>query len=90
MKPDDDKSLPPHHTEITTWKELLESLPESKRWDPVPGSEGHQTPESVNEDEDAEGRSESEQLVDDGVEQAEREQAKEADRAAVKKAASES
>jgi hypothetical protein len=25
---------------------LLESLPESKRWDPVPGSEGRQIPET--------------------------------------------
>jgi len=49
---------------------MLESLPESKRWDPVPGSSGHQAPESPSEDEDNEGRSETEQLVNEGVEEA--------------------
>lgn len=61
---------------------LLESMPESKRWDPVPGSAGHQAPESPGEDEDAEGRSESEQLVDEGVEEAARDQMLQATRAA--------
>jgi hypothetical protein len=51
---------------------ILESLPESKRWDPVPGSEGVQVPEQPSEDEDEEGRSETEQLVDEGAEEAER------------------
>jgi len=45
---------------------ILESAPETERWDPVPGSPGHQAPESASEDEDAEGRSETEQLVDEG------------------------
>jgi hypothetical protein len=53
---------------------VLEALPESKRWDPVPGSSGHQAPESASEDEDDEGRSETEQLVDEGVEEAARDQ----------------
>jgi len=51
---------------------LLEALPETKRWDPLPGSAGHQAPESPSEDEDAEGRSETEQLVDEGAEAADR------------------
>jgi hypothetical protein len=51
---------------------LLDSLPETKRWDPVPGSVGRQAPESPSEDEDQEGRSETEQLVDEGAEEAER------------------
>ena len=51
---------------------ILDALPEAKRWDPVPGSEGRQTPESPSEDEDDEGRSETEQLVDEGAEEAER------------------
>jgi hypothetical protein len=38
---------------------MLDALPESKRWDPVPGSEGHQAPESASEDEEDEGRSET-------------------------------
>jgi hypothetical protein len=52
--------------------EVLESIPETERWDPVPGSSGHQAPESPSEDEDDEGRSETEQLVDEGAEEAER------------------
>jgi hypothetical protein len=57
---------------------ILEALPESKRWDPVPGSEGRQAPELENEDEDDEGRSETEQLVDEGAEEAARDQMNEA------------
>ncbi len=49
---------------------ILDALPEVKPWDPVPGSTGHQTPESSSADEDDEGRSESEQLVEEGVEEA--------------------
>jgi hypothetical protein len=49
---------------------LLESAPESERWDPLPGSTGHKAPESGSEDEDVEGRSESEQLVEEGVKEA--------------------
>lgn len=53
---------------------VLEALPESKRWDPVPGSTGHQAPESPDEGEDAEGRNVSAQLVDQGITEAERDQ----------------
>ena len=53
---------------------VLESAAESERWDPVPGSTGRQTPESPSEDEDDEGRSQSEQLVDEGVAEAEHDQ----------------
>ncbi len=60
---------------------VLEALPESQRWNPLPGSAGHQTPETASEDEDDEGRSEAEQLFDDGVEAAERDQARQAGRA---------
>jgi hypothetical protein len=51
--------------------EILESLPESKRWDPVPGSDGRMDPEPPSEDEDEEGRNESAQLVEEGVQEAE-------------------
>jgi hypothetical protein len=51
---------------------ILESMPESERWDPVPGSAGTQVPENPSEDEDDEGRSETEQLVDEGAEEADR------------------
>jgi len=53
---------------------VLESAPESERWDPLPGSTGHQAPESSSEDEDDEGRSQSEQLVEEGVQEAEHDQ----------------
>jgi hypothetical protein len=51
---------------------ILESLPETNRSDPMPASTGRQVPESPSEDEDDEGRSETEQLVDEGAEEAER------------------
>jgi hypothetical protein len=63
---------------------LLDALPEAKRWDPVPGSTGHQAPESASEDEDDEGRSETEQLVNEGVHEAEHDQMLQAARAAEK------
>jgi hypothetical protein len=62
----------------------LDALPESKRWDPVPGSEGQQAPETPREDEDDEGRSETEQLVDQGAEEAERDRMLQAAQAAKK------
>jgi hypothetical protein len=46
---------------------MLDSIPESKRWDPVPGSTGHQRLDSPSEDEDDEGRSASAQLVEEGA-----------------------
>ena len=45
----------------------LESAPESERWDPVPGSTGHKIPVPSNDDEDEEGRSDNERLVEEGV-----------------------
>ena len=49
---------------------ILESASESERWDPVPGSTGHKVPEAPGEDEDEEGRSDNEKLVDEGMEEA--------------------
>jgi hypothetical protein len=69
---------------------MLESIPESMRWDPVPGSAGHQKAESPSEDEDEEGRSESEQLAEEGVGEAEHDQMLQAARAAEKNARRES
>lgn len=51
-----------------------ETAPESERWDPIPGSPGHKAPESLSEDEDDEGRSAGEQLVEQGVAEAEHDQ----------------
>jgi hypothetical protein len=53
--------------EIGPQEENSESIPESDGWDPVPGSTGRQAADSLGEDEDAEGRSESAQLFEEGV-----------------------
>ena len=66
-------------------EEVLESAPESERWDPVPGSTGHKVPVASSEDEDDEGRSESEQLVEEGIAEAEHDQMLQATREAAKK-----
>jgi hypothetical protein len=65
---------------------LIDSLGEGQRWNPVPGSSGHQAPESGSEDEDDEGRSETEQMVERGVEEAEHDQMLQAARDAEKNA----
>jgi hypothetical protein len=52
----------------------LESLPESERWDPVPGSTGHKVLAAASEDEDDEGRSDNERLVEEGIAGAEHDQ----------------
>ncbi len=61
---------------------ILESAPESERWDPVPGSTGHKVPTAPSADEDNEGRSDNERLVDEGIAGAEHDQARQAARAA--------
>ena len=53
---------------------ILEAAPESGRWDPVPGSPGHKILATSNEDEDEEGRSDQERLVEEGVAAAEHDQ----------------
>ena len=69
-------------SDIDIQEAVLESIPESERWDPVPGSTGRHAPESLGEDEDSEGRSESAQLVEEGVKEAEHDQMLQAARAA--------
>ena len=64
---------------------VLESAPESERWDPVPGSTGHKVPVAPSDDEDDEGRSDSERLVDEGIAGAEHDQTRQATREAAKK-----
>ncbi len=58
----------------------LESAPESERWDPVPGSIGQKVPVAAGEDEDEEGRSDNERLVEEGVAGAEHDQMRQASR----------
>jgi hypothetical protein len=53
----------------------LDSAPESERWDPVHGSTGHKVPAAPSADEDDEGRSDNERLVDEGIAGAEHDQA---------------
>jgi hypothetical protein len=57
---------------------LLDSASESERWDPVPGSPGGKVPVAAGEDEDAEGRSDNERLVDEGMAGAEHDQTRQA------------
>jgi hypothetical protein len=56
----------------------LESAPESERWDPVPGSAGHKAREAPSADEDEEGRSDNERLVEEGIADAEHDQMRQA------------
>jgi len=65
-------------TDLDRQDAILDALPEETRWNPVPGSTGHQVPESPSEDEDDEGRSETEQLVDEGAMAAERDRLRQA------------
>ena len=57
---------------------ILEAAPESKRWDPVAGSAGRKVPIAPSEDEDEEGRSDNERLVDGGMAEAELDREKQA------------
>jgi hypothetical protein len=57
---------------------LLESAPESERWDSVPGSTGYKVPVAASEDEDDEGRSDNERLVEEGIKGAEHDQMRQA------------
>jgi hypothetical protein len=63
----------------------LESAPESERWDPVSGSTGRKTPEAPSADEDDEGRSDNERLVDEGIAGAEHDQMRQASKESAKK-----
>lgn len=61
-------------SETDSQEESRESIPESDGWDPVPGSAGRQAEDSLGEDEDAEGRSESAQMFEEGITEAEHDQ----------------
>ena len=64
---------------------ILESAPESERWDPLPGSTGNKARVAPSEDEDEEGRSDNERLVEGGIAEAEIEQSFQATKAAAKR-----
>ena len=57
-------------------EEILEAAPESERWDPVPGSTGEKVDMATSEDEDADGRSDNEILIEQGISEAALDQAK--------------
>lgn len=61
-------------SEMEAEEMALEAIAESERWDPISNSSGHQTQDSLGEDEDSEGRSESAQLVEEGIKEAEHDQ----------------
>lgn len=62
-------------SELDRQDQIIEALPESERWDPVPGSKGSPGPDVPNEDDDDdEGRNESAQLAEEGVHEAEHDQ----------------
>jgi hypothetical protein len=67
--------------ELDPQEESRESIPELDGWDPVPGSTGRQATDSLGEDEDAEGRSESAQMFEEGISEAEHDQMRQASRA---------
>ena len=60
----------------------MDAVPESERWDPVPGSTGQKVPVAASADEDDEGRSDQERLVDEGVAEAALDQSLQATRRA--------
>jgi hypothetical protein len=64
---------------------VLESAPESERWDPLPGSTGRIVPVASIDGEDDDGRSMGEKLVDDGMLEAGHDQMLQAARAEKKK-----
>jgi len=66
--------------EMNPKEAILESAPEAERWDPVYGSTGHKMPVAPSEDEDEEGRSDNERLVDEGIGEAELDQRRQAAR----------
>ena len=61
-------------SETEPQEQSQESVPESEGWDPLPGSAGRQAADSLGEDEDAEGRSESAQMFEEGISEAEHDQ----------------
>ena len=58
----------------------IQCAPESERWDPVHGSTGHKVPVAPSDDEDEEGRSDNERLVEEGIAGAEHDQRRQASR----------
>ena len=62
-------------SDLSRREAILDAIPDPNPSDPASIAIGYQLPESTNEDEDDEGRSQSEQLAENGVEKAEHDQA---------------
>jgi len=62
--------------DLNSNEEILEAAPESARWSPVPVTAGHKVEASGSEDEDTDGRSDNEILVEQGINEALLDQAK--------------
>ena len=73
-----------HESDMDRQDALLDSIPESKRRDPIPGSTGHQVPDAPTEGEDDEGRNESAQPIEEEASAAGREHMLQATRAGEK------
>lgn len=63
---------------------VLDDAPESERWNPVSGSTGQKVPAAPSDDEDEEGRSDKERLVEEGITEAEDDQIRQAAGAAAR------
>jgi hypothetical protein len=68
------------NSDMDSKEATLALAPESERWDPVHGSTGHKVQVTSGEDEDEEGRSDNERLVDEGTGEAEHDQRRQAAR----------
>jgi len=69
-------------SEINPQEAMLESIPSPNPWSAVLETTGHQTPDSASEVEDEDGRSQSAQLVEQGISEAEHDQMLQAARVA--------
>lgn len=56
--------------DVDAKQDVLESIPEGKRWAPIPSSTGHQAQESASETEDEDGQGKGAQLFEEGVSEA--------------------
>lgn len=63
---------------------VLDSVAETERWNAVPDSTGHKVSTAPSADEDDEGRSDNERLVNEGLAEAGHDQSLQASRAAAK------
>jgi hypothetical protein len=69
-------------SEMDDEQAFLESVTEDMRWNPLPGSTGHQVEDLASEEDDEDGRDENAQLYEEGVREAEHDQMLQAAKAA--------